>query len=431
MMDLLARCPASGAADILDDGADTITLDALTARVAAAAAQLRSDPPPGGVHLLSIESDFDGIIELLATWAAGLVAAPLNPMLTPEQRTRASEALSTATLPEETCTVLWTSGTSGTPRGVALSWASLEASARGSRTRLDLRGDDVWLASLSPAHVGGVALVTRALLLGNRLVASGRFDVERAIAALESDAGPTHLSLVPTQLHRLLDAWRRPEAPSRLRCILIGGAHAPSGLVTRAVRQGWPIALTYGATEMTSQIATATPAEVRAGPLDVGVPLPGVEVLIADDGEILARGATRALAYVAGDSRPLADPDGWYHTGDIGRLDSGGRLTVTGRRIDRIVTGGVTLDAIEIEEALRGHPAVHDVCVVGVPDEVWGERVAAWVEPVEGEFDLDDVESWASEALGSSSRPRLWKVGGTLPRNANGKVDRAEVRSAF
>lgn len=431
MMDLLARCPVSGASDILGDDVETITLDTLRARVSEVAGRLRSETTPGAVRTLSIESDVDGIIELLATWAAGLVAAPLNPMLTPESRVRASESLSAATMPPGTCTVLWTSGTSGTPRGVALSQASLDASAESSKVRLDLRDGDVWLASLSPAHVGGIALVTRALFLGNRLIAGGRFDVERAVAALESEEGPTHLSLVPTQLHRLLDAWRRPEAPRRLRCILVGGAHAPSGLVARAVGQGWPIALTYGATEMSSQIATATPAEVGAGRLDVGRPLSGVEVRVADDGEILARGPTRALGYVGTDSSPLADRDGWYLTGDLGRLDAEGRLTVTGRRIDRIVTGGVTLDAITIEEALRGHPAVLDVCVVGVPDDVWGERVAAWVVPVQGEFDLEDLETWATNTMDSSSRPRIWKISSALPRNANGKVDRAGARSVF
>ena len=182
---------------------------------------------------------------------------------------------------------------------------------------------------------------------------------------------------------------------------------------------------------MCSQVATATPAEVAAGLHGVGLPLEGVEVRVAHDGEILLRGPTRALGYVGEVTASLTDESGWYHTGDLGRLDGGGRLTITGRRIDRIVTGGVTLDAIAIEEDLRLHPTVIDVCVVGVPDDVWGERVAAWVEPVQGEFDLDEFEVWVSREMAPSARPRVWRVGDSLPRNANGKVDRACVRSTF
>lgn len=431
-MDLLARCPARSSTRILTDGSEEITLESLRCRVSDAAKRLNPEgATTGQVRPFQIQADVDGMIELLATWAAGLIAAPLNPKLTDDARQQATAALSSVSTPPGTCVVLWTSGTSGQPRGVALSWANLEASARAAETRLGLCADDVWLASLSPAHVGGLALITRALLLGNRLIAMGQFDVARMVALLESDDGPTHLSLVPTQLHQIREAWRSTSAPPRLRCALIGGAHTPRTLVERVTGEGWPIALTYGATEMTSQVATATPAEVTAGLRGVGLPLDGVEVRVAQDGEILLRGPTRALGYVGEVTASLTNESGWYHTGDLGRLDGDGRLTITGRRIDRIVTGGVTLDAIAIEEDLRLHPTVVDVCVVGVPDDVWGERVAAWVEPVHGEFDLDEFEAWVSRAMAPSARPRVWRVGDPLPRNANGKIDRACVRSTF
>ena len=163
----------------------------------------------------------------------------------------------------------------------------------------------------------------------------------------------------------------------------------------------------------------------------MGCPLQGVEVRVSHDGELMTRGATRALGYVGNEVEKLADGEGWYRTGDMGVIEEGGRLSITGRRIDRIVTGGVTIDAIEVEERLRLHPAVTDICVVGVPDEVWGERVAAWIEPEVSNFDLDEFESWAANEMSVASRPRMWKVGDVLPRNANGKIDRARVRSAF
>ena len=127
----------------------------------------------------------------------------------------------------------------------------------------------------------------------------------------------------------------------------------------------------------------------------------------------------------------LADADGWYHTGDLGRIDADGDLWVTGRRADRIVSGGVTIDAVEVEEALRSHPSVVDACVVGVPAPTWGEKVAVWVEPVVGEFDVEEVETHLRAMLSAPKMPRIWYVEGDMPRNATGKLDRAKVRDVL
>lgn len=379
----------------------------------------------------------DGIAELLALWRAGRVPAPLNARLTPPEIEAARTVLAEAELPADTHVVLWTSGTSGRPRGVALSWANLEASARAAAERLELGADDVWVASLSPAHVGGLALITRSLLLGGTLVVPDVNEIPHLSALLDGEkpeglsSPPTHLSLVPTQLLRLLDHRGNRPAPESLRCVLVGGAHAPESLVARALKAGWPLALTYGATEMSSQIATAAPALTRRVPGTVGHPLAGVDVRVAADGEVSARGATLALGYVGPDAGALVDEDGWYRTGDLGRIEGDGLLWITGRRIDRIVSGGVTVDAVEVEEALRAHPTVIDACVVGIPDEEWGERVGAWVEPVVGELELEELERHLRERLAPAKLPRSWRTHGALPRNANGKVDRGAVREAL
>ena len=197
--------------------------------------------------------------------------------------------------------------------------------------------------------------------------------------------------------------------------------------MARALDAGWPIALTYGMTEMTSQVATAPPDRVRAKPGALGRPLEGVELKIDAGGEILVRGRTRAIGYVGSDEA-IADADGWYHTGDLGRIDDDGDLWVTGRRIDRIVSGGVTVDALEVEQALRAHPAVADACVVGLNDAEWGEVVGACVVPAEGEFDLDAVDESLRETLSAAKRPRLWSIENELPLNANGKVECACVK---
>jgi fatty-acyl-CoA synthase len=157
-------------------------------------------------------------------------------------------------------------------------------------------------------------------------------------------------------------------------------------------------------------------------------------VRITHDGEILVRGTTLASGYVGADVAPLVDTDGWHHTGDLGRQDEDGDLWVIGRRVDRIVSGGVTVDAVEVEDALRSHPGVADACVVGVPDATWGERVAAWVEPSRrrsGRLDLDDLDAYLKTRLAAAKLPRRYHVEPGLPRNANGKVDRAAVRALF
>jgi O-succinylbenzoic acid--CoA ligase len=449
VVDVLAATAGTPESAALVAGGRSWTYAELEAAVDARAelrrAGLRAAPDAGGAVVpFTARPDAATIVELLALWRVGAIPVPLNARLTEAEASAARTTLGAGHgVPEGTQVVLWTSGTSGRPRGVALSYGNLAAISDASRERLSLGPEDVWLSSLSPAHVGGLVLIVRSILLGGTLVAPGDLDLAGLSAALDGagvdgpeGAGappPSHVSLVPTQLHRLLDLRADAAAPAALRCALIGGAHTPAGLLERALAAGWPIALTYGATEMSSQIATAPPELVRERRGTVGAPMPGVEVRISASGEIECRGPTRALGYVAtGGAQgppPLADADGWYATGDLGSLDDAGHLRVTGRRVDRIVSGGVTLDAVEVEEALRAHPAVVEACVVGVPDPEWGERVAACVVPVEGEFDVEETTEHLRGVLMAAKVPRLWRLAAELPRNANGKVDRAAVRA--
>jgi O-succinylbenzoic acid--CoA ligase len=432
VVDVLARSPGASEETALrgtTDGASaSLSWAELDAAVLERSNRLRGGP--GVRTIVTPGTDVATVVELLACWRAGVVPVPLNARLSPAEIEHARRVLEEAELPPGTQTVLWTSGTSGRPRGVALSFDNLQAITDASAERLELGPTDVWVGSLSPAHVGGLVLVVRSILLGSTLIAPGPVEVD-ALDALLSHAppAPSHLSLVPTQLLRLLDARGPAPAPGGLRCVLIGGAHAPESLVERAVASGWPLALTYGCTEMSSQIATAPPSLVREKRGTVGRPLAGVELWIADDGEVLARGPTRALGYAGETEFPLSDDGGWYHTGDLGRVDSEGHLYVTGRRVDRIVSGGVTIDAIEVEEAIRTHPAVADVCVAGVPDETWGERVGAVLVPVEGEYDPETLEGHLRDRLMAAKVPRVWRLVTELPRNPNGKVDRPAVRS--
>lgn len=338
---------------------------------------------------------------------------------------------------EDTAFLLWTSGTRGQPRAVRLSHANLMAVAGGSALRLDLAPDDRWLATLDPAHVGGLALLVRAAVVGFRLVSRERFDAAEVAALL--DAGRiTSASLVPTMLRRLLRERGDRLAPPHARCLLVGGDAMPRALLERALDLRYPVALTYGLTEASSQVCTAPPALVREKPGTVGWALKGVEVRIAEPGgEILVRGPTVSDGYVSGDGSGVAveagltDRDGWLDTGDVGHVDGDGHLWVMGRLSDRIVTGGVNVDPAEVAARLALDPAVEEVVVVGVPDDEWGEVVAAAFVPRGASPDLEAMRERWNAGLSGPMKPRLVESVEELPRNANGKVDRDAVRALF
>lgn len=411
------------------------------------------DPPTVAMVL---PPSLEAVALVFAAGRAGMLLAPLNPRLTPPElealidrirprliisdpaelnageggteeparpaRTDDREMPLSTPGPELPRFLLWTSGTRGRPRCVRLSMDNLLAIARGSRERLDLRADDRWLASLSLAHVGGLALVIRAVHVGSGLVLRERFDAPH-FNRLADEGAITHASLVPTMLRRVLDDREGRPAPSSLRCLLLGGDHTPEVLLDRALEAGFPVALTYGLTEASSQVATAAPELVRRKPGTVGASLPGVRLRIGADGEILVRGPSVA----AGDVEVV---DGWLRTGDIGELDDEGHLRVTGRLSDRIISGGFNVDPAEVEEVLRRHPDVADAAVVGLEDPEWGERVAAAVVVEKpAACPAPELDAHCRRYLAGPKRPRSISVVDSLPRNPNGKVDRRALRA--
>ncbi|MDE2662285.1 MAG: AMP-binding protein [Gemmatimonadota bacterium] len=332
--------------------------------------------------------------------------------------------------------ILPTSGTEGLPRFVAHEWRSLRANAAASNERLGFGAGDRWLATLAWAHVGGLAVPLRAAAAGATVALAGpRFDAASVARALD-ELAVTHISLVPAMLHGLLAVGARP--PGSLRAVLLGGAATPPDLAERALSAGWPIALTYGLTEAGSQVTTATPAEVRAGDRSAGVPLTGVEVRIRPSGDAAAgpagapapghievRGDTLFRGYFGEAARP---PAGWFATGDLGHLDARGRLAVTGRLRDRIVSGGANVDPAQVEAVLHAHPEVGEAAVIGLPDGRWGQVVVAVVGGAEPDLP-GRLDAWCRERLSGPRVPRRWEVLDRLPRTATGKVDRARLRT--
>ncbi len=323
--------------------------------------------------------------------------------------------------PPGTDVLLSTSGTGGAPRVVCHSWGTLATGAVAAARRNRFGPGDAWLASLAWAHVGGLAVAVRAAVGGGRVVIGPeRFEPAGVAEAIER-FGVTHASLVPAMLHALLE--RGVPAPASLRCVLLGGAATPPELARRALAAGWPVALTYGLTEMGSQVATGEPGTTPGVAGVVGPPLDGVELSIGAAGEIEVGGPARMLGYAG---EPLA-PGKRVATGDVGEIDDAGRLCVTGRRADRIVSGGTNVNPQEVEAVLVAHPAVREACVVGTPDDVWGEIVTAVIVPTLHE--PEGLREWAAERLTGARRPRRWVMVEALPRTATGKVDRARVRA--
>ncbi len=234
-----------------------------------------------------------------------------------------------------------------------------------------------------------------------------RFDTTAVLAALsDPDEAITLVSLVPTMLARLLDAGLRE--PPALRWALLGGGPIPPALLERAADAGVPVAPTYGMTEACSQIATN------------GWPLPGVELRVADDGEVLVRGPNLSAAALG--------RDGWLHTGDLGRLSRAGRLSIVGRKSDTIVTGGENVAPAEVEAILLGHPAVVDAGVFARPDGEWGEAVVAAVVLRPGSrAQAGELRAFCAARLASFKVPKAFGFVDGLPRTESGKLLRREL----
>jgi O-succinylbenzoic acid--CoA ligase len=345
--------------------------------------------------------------------------------------------------PHEPLAIVYTSGTTGAPKGAVLSYSNFWWSAVGSALNLGVHADDRWLAPLPLFHVGGLSVLTRSAIYGTTAVLHDGFDAERVSAAID-DEGITLVSLVPTMLHRLLDARGDRPVPSSLRCVLLGGGPAPRPLLERCARLGIPVSQTYGLTECCSQVATLAPSDALKKLGSAGRPLYPNELRLAgtdgadpspgEGGEILVRGPVVTSGYWnRPDATASAIVDGWFRTGDFGMLDDEGYLYVLDRRDDLIVTGGENVYPAEVEGVLLAHPCVAEAAVIGEADAEWGQRVVAVVRLVEeaGEGVVEELRSHCRASLAAYKVPREVRISGEpLPRTASGKLRRGVLRES-
>lgn len=327
--------------------------------------------------------------------------------------------------------VLFTSGTTGDPKPVRVTGENFMASAVATAFRLGVVPDDRWLLCLPMYHMGGLSIPIRTTIYGTTTVLQRGFDPEGVRRTVEEER-ITGISLVPTMLKRLLDVG---DLADSLRFALVGGGPTSVELAERALKAGIPIHPTYGMTETASQITTATPADVEAAPGTVGRPLVGTELAIlgsagerleaGEQGEIGVSGWIVSPGYYGARDRP---DDAWFRTGDVGYRDKAGRLFVTGRASELIVTGGENVVPDEVGQEIRAHPAVDDAIVVGLPDEEWGTRVAALVETTES-LDATALQAFLEDRLAGFKHPRQVRFVDELPRTSSGTVDRVAARA--
>lgn len=283
--------------------------------------------------------------------------------------------------------VVHTSGTTGVPQPIALSLSQIQASSDAVTSVIE---PGRWLCPLPLSHIGGLMVLLRAWLTRTTAVI-GPADTREITVA----------SLVPTQLARLID---RPPPPT-LQCVMLGGAPADPTLLVRAREAGWPVRPSYGLTQACSAVALADVGDTESS----GRPLPGVDISLAEDGEIVVAGPS-----VVG---------GTHATGDLGAwLDD--RLVVRGRKVDTIVSGGENVMPQEVEAVLLAHPAVVEAAVVGRPSAEWGQAVTAFVVL---RADAPDLRAFARERLAPFKVPKTIENVDALPRNAAGKVLRREL----
>jgi o-succinylbenzoate---CoA ligase len=378
---------------------------------------------PRLVELLA--AALDGTGPAIAPLDARLPAARLDDLLTAIAPDTIEDAGGVTTVrsgekrgvTDGTAVVVGTSGSTGMPKGVELSDAALLHSARASLARLGARPGERWLCCLPAAYIPGIQVLVRSLISGTDPVLADRADAQTVAAS-----GCAHVSLVPTQLHRLLGPGIDMSTPlAGYRSVLLGGAAAPAGLLDAARAARVHVVTTYGMTE------------TCGGCVYDGIPLDGVRVEIRDDdagdgsGRIWIGGPVLFSGYR--DGRPGPD-DGWFRTGDLGRIDPSGRLVVRGRIDDVINTGGYKVVPGEVAEVLQTCPGVGDAAVVGLPDREWGERVIAVVVPA------DPADPPALELLRLRVRERLPRYAApskvvivdTVPMLPSGKIDVARLR---
>jgi len=355
--------------------------------------------------------------------------------------------------PHDPVLQLYTSGTTGNPKGAMLSNNNLfglrnPGVAAGSDWQFYEPGDCM-LVPMPCAHIGGTGLVNIAVASGVRSLVQAEFSPIGVLDAIE--AGATHMFIVPAALQMVVQHPRAANTDfSNLKYLMYGAAPMPLELLKEAVRTmpTTKFLQAYGMTETSGTISVLPPEDHSlegnermrsAGKASAGAEIEvrgtdNVEVPRCDIGEVCIRSPSNTAGYwrMPEATAKTIDPDGWLHTGDAGIMDADGYVYIQDRIKDMIITGGENVYPAEVESAIYGHPAIAEVAVIGVPSAKWGEEVKACVVAKPGcEVDEADVIAWARERIAAFKGPKSVDVIPVMPRNASGKILRRELRAPY
>lgn len=470
-----SRAALAPHAPCIADATVELSNDDFLGRVLRAAGVFEAhDVKAGDVVALMLSNQAEFVIAMFAAWHLGAAVTPINPGLTPKEASHqivdshaellintTGEAVvaGVTTLPATALNdgpkhegkpvddlsalalLIYTSGTTGLPKGVMLDHANIEAMTQMGREGLQITSTDHCLLILPLFHVNGIVVsVLTPLASGARVTIRRRFDIETFFADIER-LRPTFFSAVPTIYTMLgaLPADVRPDVSS-LRYGVCGAAPASAELLTGfEARYGFPLVEAYGLSEGTCG-STLNPVDGVRKAGTVGLPLPGQKIAIADakgahlppgsTGEVLIAGANVMRGYL---NQPEATAktviDGWLHTGDIGRIDEDGYLSIVGRLKEMIIRGGENIYPKEIEDVLVEHPSVLEAAVVGAPDERLGEIVIAFVSfRPDATVTVDALNAHCASRLARHKLPAAIRIIESLPKNAVGKIAKPVLR---
>lgn len=366
----------------------------------------------GRVGVIRPEIDVEAVVGILAHIRAGVTTVLLAPQLPGQVASKLKESAFSETRPCHT--ILFTSGSSGGPKGVRFSAANWEAAAAASMASLGHGPGDRWLCPLPLYHVGGLSIIFRSLAAGGHVMLAP--DLNQASRWLDR---VQFASVVSTQLHRIL--LNRSDSFLTSPRVLVGGGPIDHGLLNKAATAGLTVLPTYGMTETTSQVATARPGD----PQRRLFPLEGVEVRIGAEQQIEVKGRTISLGYLG---EPDRSQDNWFSTSDLGRIEPDGSLVVLGRLDRVIISGGENVDPAEVEAAIALIPGIGEVAVIGLPDQDWGEVVAA---AYVGDVVAHELRSRVKDHLPAYALPKRWLRVEALPRTDLDKIDSAALAALF
>ena len=454
---------------------ESISYQSLNFKVNLAAKHLRkSGIAPGDLVAILSDNSPDFVVSILALWMIEAIPVPINIKLSAseiEEQLKILECkfvLAEYSLKEKisfaginkininllyltsdsfdvdfrynetrTAIIMFTSGSSGKPKAVELSFSNLISSASIGNEYLEQTSEDRWLPSLPFYHIGGFSIIFRALMFGTEIILPNNLKLQSIIQTI-NQLKPTLISFVSSQMSELLKNNIHPN--DELRHALLGGGFIDSNLMREALHKGWNVSKVYGSTETSSFVTVLSPDEFKVKPESVGKPIPPNEIIIYDEnrnelpnnieGEIAIKSSTVMKRYFNSEAETKNKlVNGVYFTGDIGYKDSEGYIHVVNRRSNLIVTGGENVNPTEVEEMIMNFSKVKEVCVFGTDDIYWGQKVVvAIVSTSSQKFSLNDLRDFLKDKIASFKIPKEIYFVDELSKTELGKVRREAVK---